>query len=81
MKETVERVHTWLLIEEVLKFIPFIFHRLLHQMRPDAADSKVGHVQFHQVQNSEDCSVGQDRQTNISLKLPEIVLGINTHLT
>lgn len=36
-----------------MELASLILNRLLHQMGPDAADSKVRHVQFHQVQHRE----------------------------
>lgn len=38
---------TWLLLQNLLKLLPFVLHGLLHEMRPNASDGKVRHVHFH----------------------------------
>ncbi len=48
-----KRSLTGLFLQELLELAPLILNRLLHQMRSDAADGKVSHVHFHQVQDRE----------------------------
>lgn len=44
---------TWLFLQELLELASLILNRLLHEMRPDAADGEVSHVHLHQVQDRE----------------------------
>lgn len=47
--------------QKLLKLATLILNRLLHKMRPDVADSKIGHVHLHQVQHRENLSVWPGR--------------------
>lgn len=61
---------TRLSVQKLLELATLILNRLLHKMRPDVADSKVGHVHLHQVQHRENRSVRQGgiNETGISVK-------------
>lgn len=40
-------------VQKLLELATLVLHGLLHEVRPDVADSKVGHVHLHQVQHRE----------------------------
>lgn len=52
---------TRLSVQELLELAALVLNGLLHEVRPDVADSKVGHVHLHQVQHGEDLPARQSR--------------------
>lgn len=66
---------TGLSVQKLLEFTTLILNRLPHKMRPDVADSKVGHVHLHQVQHRENVSVKQGRINETSISVEQVCSG------
>lgn len=61
-------------VQKLLELATLILNRLLHKMRPDVADSKVGHVHLHQVQHRKNFSVRQGRKNETGISVEQAIV-------